>query len=82
VKILKIILIALTAFLLTACSSNGECKPIETKIYIDNPKPYPVVVPCKIQDVKCGKLIGSAIEKQDLSLKCIADIRKSIEGCK
>lgn len=80
-KILKLILIALMALALTACS-NKECKPIETKVYIDKPVPYYVAVPCKIEAVKCGELRGTPIEKQDKSLKCIMELRKSIEGCR
>ena len=75
---LKLILIALTALILTACSQKCE-QPIR---YIDKPAPYPVPVPCKIEPVICGKLTGNAIEKQNTTLKCVAELRKSIEGCK
>lgn len=74
---LKLILIALMALILTACSQ--KCEP-QTR-YLDKPVPYPVPVPCKIEPVICGKLIGNAIQKQDQSLKCIAQLRRSIEGC-
>lgn len=81
-KILKIILTVLTVLVLTACSSKQECKPIETEVYIDKPMPYAVEVPCKIEEVKCGELRGTPIEKQNQSLKCIMELRKSIEGCR
>ncbi|MDT8337581.1 MAG: hypothetical protein RQ763_00135 [Sulfurimonas sp.] len=67
---------------MTACSNKQECTPIETKVYIDKPTPYPVYAPCKTEEVKCGELRGTPIEKQDQSLKCIMELRKSIEGCK
>lgn len=35
---------------LTACSSKHECKPVETKVYVDKPVPYAVYVPCKMED--------------------------------
>lgn len=81
-KILKLVLIALTALALTGCSNKQECKPIETTVYVDKPVPYYVTTPCKIEDVKCGELRGTPIEKQDKSLKCIMELRKSIEGCR
>lgn len=80
-KILKNTLIVLMALALTACS-KPECKPIETKVYIDKPTPYPVPVGCKIEEVKCGELRGTPIEKQNQSLKCIMELRKVMEGCR
>lgn len=75
---LKLILIASTALILTACSQKCEA-PIR---YIDKPVPYPVPVPCKISAVICGKLSGNAIEKQNTTLKCVVELRKSMEACR
>ena len=81
-KILQITLIALMGLVLIGCSNKQECKPIETKVYIDKPVPYAVYAPCKIEEVKCGELRGSPIEKQNQTLKCVMELRKVIEGCR
>ena len=79
-KTLKIILMALTTLVLTACSKS--CEPIETKVYIDKPIPYYVKTPCVTEEVVCGPLVGSPIEKQNQTLKCIMDLRKALNSCK
>ena len=59
---------------ITACS--------EKKIYIPDPKPYPVEVKCALPDVDCNKYKHTLDSQQEEMKACMDEMRKTMEVCK
>ena|GEM_PF-6471884 len=73
-KRLNLILMILIGISNTGCTTK--------KVYIPDPKPYPVEVKCVLPEVDCNKYKHTLDSQQEEMKACMDEMRKTMEICR